>query len=148
VNDERRQFWIFFWQKFVPLLALPVLGLFVAISPVVDGWSQTMWVIAAALVGSAIATYLFKAWLNSAVTLDEQGMTYIGGGKPVTWPHEKLINVKQAGKYRVRMCYDSGTPGLHMHITFDLFDADGFTDALLDWYASATGHELPEAEAA
>ncbi len=148
MNSERLQFRIFFWQKFVPLLALPILGLFVAVSPLVDGWSQTMWYIAAGALGSAIGVYLVMAWLRSAVVLDEDGMTYIGQGKPVTWAHEKLINVKQMGKYRVRMCYDPGTPGLHMHITFDLFDADGFTDALLEWYESATGRELPESEAA
>ena len=31
-----------------------------------------------------------------------------------------------------------------MHVSVDLFDSDGFVDALLDRYEEATGHELPD----
>jgi hypothetical protein len=33
-----------------------------------------------------------------------------------------------------------------MHISFDLFDRDGFIDTLLDWYEERTAHDLPEIE--
>jgi hypothetical protein len=42
------------------------------------------------------------------------------------------------------MCFDPDIPETHMHISVDLFDSDGFVDALLDRYAQAMGHELPE----
>ena len=142
-------FRIFFWQKVVPLLALPVLAGFVAFSPVVDGWSQTMWIIAAALVGGAVLAYLALHWLRSGITLDKDGLTFFSTGRWQTWPHEKLLKVKLIGKFRARMCYDPGIPDKHMHISFDLFDSTGFRDALLDWYERTTGNaELPVTEAA
>ena len=42
------------------------------------------------------------------------------------------------------MCYDPDIPDKHMHVTVDLFDSDGFVDALLDRYAESQGHWLPE----
>ncbi len=148
MDPGRRVFRIFFWQKFVPLTALPVFALLLAISPIVDGWSRTAWIIAGALTASAVAMYLLRAWLRADVVLDEDGMTYFGTGGRQTWPHAKLLKVKQIGKYRVRMCYDPDLPDKHMHISFDLFHSDDFTDALLDWYAASTGHELEEPAAA
>ncbi|HLB24645.1 MAG TPA: hypothetical protein VJP07_11170 [Dehalococcoidia bacterium] len=148
MSMERRTFRIFFWQKFVPLSALPVFALLLAISPIVDGWSLTAWIAAGVLAALAVGAYLLQAWLRSPVVLDEDGLTFRGSDGRQTWKHEKLLKVKQIGKYRVRMCYDPGIPDKHMHVTFDLFDSDGFTDALLDWYEAATGGELPELEAA
>ena len=148
VGMGRRTFRIFFWQKFVPLSALPVFALLLAISPIVDGWSQTAWIVAGALTASAVGMYLLQGWLRSAVVLDEDGMTYHGSGGRETWPYEKLLKVKQIGKYRVRMCYDPDIPEKHMHITFDLLNSDGFVDELLDRFEETTGQELAEPEAA
>jgi len=137
-------FRIFFWQKFVPLIALAVLAMFVVVSPVTEGWSQTTWAVAGGVAGAAIAAYLQRAWRTSDVQLDAIGLTlHIGSGQE-TWPYEKLLKVKQAGKYRVRMCFDPDLPDQHMHITVDVFDSDGFVDALLDRYEDTQGHELPE----
>jgi hypothetical protein len=149
VNEQRCTFRIFFWQKVVPLLALPVLGGFIAISPVVDGWSQTTWLIAGSVIVAGILTYLAVHWQRSAVILDQGGMRFYGVGGWQTWPHEKLLKIKLVGKFRARMCYDPGIENKHMHITFDLFDSRGFEDALLGWYEETTGRsELPELEAA
>lgn len=146
---EPRTFRIFFWQKVVPLLALPVLAGFIAVSPVVDGWSRTMWIIAAVLVGLAVLTYLAINWLRAAVTLDEDGLRFYGVGGWQQWPHDKLLKIKTIGRFRARMCYDPGIKDKHMHITFDLFDLHGFEDTLLGWYEETTGRsELPDTEAA
>jgi hypothetical protein len=80
------------------------------------------------------------------VLLDDEGMTLYVGGTLEAWPYRKLLKVKQIGKYRAKMCYDPDIPDKHMHISVDLFDSDGFVDALLDRYALAMGHELPELE--
>jgi hypothetical protein len=143
---ETLHFRILFWQKFVPLFALPVLAMFIVASPVTDGWSRTMWIVAGGLVGAAIARYLWRVWQTSDVRLDATGLTLYGSSGRQTWPYEKLLKVKQVGKYRVRMCFDPDIPDNHMHITIDLFDSDGFVDALLDRYEDAQGHELPELE--
>lgn len=149
VEQPADHFRIMFWQKLVPLLALPVLAGFIAVSPVVDGWSRTMWVTAAGLVASAVLAYLALHWLRSGVTLDEDGLTFFSSGRWQTWPHEKLLKVKLIGKFRARMCYDPGIPDKHMHISLDLFDPVAFEAALLDWHERTTGNaRLPEADAA
>jgi hypothetical protein len=149
VTEQRDTFRIFFWQKVVPLLALPVLGGFIAISPVVSGWSQTTWIIAACVVGAGVLGYLALHWSRSAVILDESGMRFYGVGGWQTWPHDKLLKIKLIGKFRARMCYDPGVENKHMHITFDLFNLTGFEEVLLEWYERTTGNdELPETEAA
>jgi hypothetical protein len=137
---EPERFRLFFWQKFIPLLALPILGFMAALSPAVQSWGPTGWTIAGVVVGLAIAAYLANAWLRSLVSLDAEGLTLPGGD---VYPHAKLLKVKQMGQYRARMCYDPDIPDKHMHVTLDLVDADGFVDALLDWYAETAGHELP-----
>ncbi len=143
---ETLHFRIFFWQKFVPLLALPVFGLLFAVSPVTAGWSQTAWAVAGAGVAAVIGWYLWNAWRTSGVQLDATGLTLFVGPARETWPYEKLLKIKQAGKYRVRMCFDPDIPDKHMHITVDLFDSDGFVDALLDRYEDTQGHDLPDLE--
>jgi hypothetical protein len=142
--NDTEHFRLLFWRAFVPLFALPVLGGFIAASPVVDGWGWRNWAIAGAVVGAAVAAYLLRSWLRSDVIFDERGMTLYATTGLQTWPYEKLLKVKQIGKYRARMCFDPDIPETHMHISVDLFDSDGFVDALLDRYAQATGHELPE----
>lgn len=141
-----RHFRIFFWQKFVPLVALPIFGLLFVASPFTDGWSRTAWVVAGTLVGAAVAAYLLNAWRRSDVVLDDGGMTlHLAGGRE-TWPYAKLLKVRQIGKYRVRMCFDPDVADKHMHITLDMWSSDAFVDALLDGYAAATGNELAEPE--
>jgi hypothetical protein len=143
MNDSEH-FRLLLWRTLVPLFALPVFGGFIAASPVVDGWTWRGWTIAGAVVGAGVAVYLLRSWLRSDVVLDERGMTLYATSGLQTWPYNKLLKIKQTGKYRVRMCFDPDIPETHMHITVDLFDSDGFVDALLDRYAAATGHELPE----
>jgi hypothetical protein len=141
---ERRVFRIMFWQKVTPLLALPVFAFMFWLAPFNDGWSGNTWIATGALVLAAAVLYLWAQWCNSAVILDEDGLTYHGRAGSETWPYEKLIKVKEVGRFRARMCYDPDIPDKHWHISFDLFDRDGFVDALLDWYEHTTGHELPE----
>jgi len=86
-----------------------------------------------------------NAWRKSDVVLGDAGMTLYIGNALEAWPYEKLLGVKQVGKYRVRMCYDVGRDdGQHLHISVDFVDSDAFTDALLDRYAESQGHELDE----
>ncbi len=141
---ETVRFRILLWQKIVPLLALPVFGLFFFVSPVTEGWSRTGWYVAGGVVAVAIAVYLWMAWRTSSVELNDTGLTLWGpsGGRE-TWPYEKLLKVKQTGAFRVRMCFDPDILDKHMHITFDLVDSNRFVDLLLDRYAEKTGHELP-----
>jgi len=143
---EAERFRIFFWARLYPLVALPVFGVLFVVSPVVDGWSATAWMICGGVVGACIAWYFLKLWRQSIVLLDGEGLTLYVGGTLEAWPYRKLLKVKQIGKYRVKMCYDPDIPDKHMHISVDLFDSDGFADALLDRYALAMGHDLPELE--
>ena len=141
---EPLHFRIFFWQKLAPLFALPVFAMFIIVSPVTDGWSQTAWTVVGGLAGAAIAAYLWRAWRTSDVQLGATGMTlYLSSGKQ-TWPYAKLLKVKQVGQYRVRMCLSGMSGSKHMRITVDLFDSDGFVDELLDRYEDTQGHELPD----
>jgi hypothetical protein len=142
--DTVDHFRILFWQKFAPLFALPVFALVLRFSPITAGWSRTGWEIAGVVVGLAVAAYLLDAWLKSDVRLDDAGVTLYLGRQKETWPYEKLLKVKQIGGYRVRMCFDPDIPDKHMHISVDLFDSNGFVDALLDRYAESQGHDLPE----
>jgi hypothetical protein len=143
---EARTFRIFFWQKITPLVALPVFAGLLYITPFTAGWSLRTWLIVGAAAAGAVAFYLLKQWQRAAVRLSADGMTLYFGGKLETWPHDKLLKVKEIGRFRSRMCYDPDMPDKHMHISFDLLDRDGFIDALLDWYLEATGQELPDAE--
>ena len=143
---EPQTFRIFFWQKLVPLIPLPVLAFMLYITPFTQGWSQRTWAIVAAAAAGAIAFYVVKQWSRSAVRLDEGGLTLHLGRKLETWPHEKLLKVKEIGRFRARMCYDPDIPDKHMHISFDLVNRDHFVDALLDWYEESTGHDLSELE--
>ncbi len=147
-TQDAEYFRIFFWQKFVPILALPVFAFLLAIAPVTNSWTIVTWCVVGGIVACGIAVYLAKAWQRSSVVLDDDGLTVYGTGGWQTWPYEKLLKVKQFGKYRVKMCYDPDLPDQHMHITLDLFEVDTFVDALLDRYAIAAGEELPLPEAA
>jgi hypothetical protein len=143
--EPSEHFRMFFWQKFVPLLALPVLGAPLAISPLTEGWPLTTWGVAGALVTAGIGVYLVNVWRKSDVVLDDGGMTLYLANALEVWPYEKLIGAKQVGKYRVRMCYDvDRDDGQHLHISVDFVDSDAFTDALLDRYAESQGHELDD----
>jgi hypothetical protein len=143
---EGRTFRILFWQKVAPLVALPVFAGMLYITPFTQGWSGRTWAIVGCVAGLAIAAYIVKQWANAAVVLDADGLKVHINGKRQTWPHEKLLKVKEVGRFRARMCYDPDIPDKHMHISFDLFDRDGFIDTLLDWYEERTGHDLPEIE--
>ena len=142
--NDAEHFRLLLWRTLIPLLILPVFAGFIAASPIVDGWTWRTWAIASAPVGLAFAAYFVRAWLRSDVILDERSLTLYATSGLQTWPYAKLLKVKQVGKYRVRMCFDPDIPETHMHITVDLIDSDGFVDALLDRYAEAMGHELPE----
>lgn len=145
--DDRETFRLLFWRACIPLFALPVLAGFFAASPAVEGWTWRTWVVAAIPVGAGIAFYFYRTWRRSDVVLDDAGMTlYLSAGRQ-TWPFEKLLKVKQIGKYRVRMCWDPDIPDTHMHISIDLVRSDAFVDALLDWYEGAVGHELVDEHA-
>lgn len=143
--EQVEHFRMFFWQKFIPLLALPVLGAPLAISPLASGWSRTTWIAVGALVAAGICVYFVNVWRKSDVVLDDAGVTLYIDNALELWPYEKLIGVKQVGQYRVRMCYDvDRDDGQHLHISVDFWDSDGFTDALLDHYAASRGHELDD----
>ena len=116
------------------------------ITPFTQGWSPRTWAIVGGAVGGAIAFYLVRQWRRSAVRLNSAGLTLYLGGRLETWPHEKLLKVKDIGRFRARMCYDPDIPDKHMHISFDLFNRDSFVDALLDWYLETTGNELEDGE--
>lgn len=143
---ETLRFRIMFWQRIMPLFALPVFGLLVFVSPVTEGWSRTGWYAAGGVVAAAIGVYLCMAWRASGVQLDDNGLTLQGTSGRETWPYEKLLKVKRTGAFRVRMCFDPDIPDQHMHITLDLANVDYFVDTLLDRYEETTGHELPEPE--
>jgi hypothetical protein len=143
--EQPEHFRMMFWQRFVPLLALPVLGAPLAASPMTEGWPLTTWAVAGALAAAGIGVYVAKVWRTSDVVLDVRGMTLYLGNTRDLWPYEKLIGVKKVGKYRVRMCYDvDRDDGQHMHIAVDLWDSGRFTDALLDRYAESQGHDLDD----
>lgn len=142
--DAVDHFRMFFWQKFAPLFALPVFAVILWFSPITSGWNETGWAIAGSAVGFAVAAYLLDAWFKSDAQLDDVGLTLHAGGRRETWRYEKLLQVKQAGRHRVRMCFDPDIPDTHAHVTVDLFDSNGFIDALLDRYAGSQGHSLPE----
>lgn len=144
-HEPDEHFRIFFWQKVIPLLGLPVLAAPLAISPLTNGWTGTSWSVAGALLAAAILAYFVRVWQKSDVLLDADGMQVYVGSELDSWPYEKLLKVKQVGKYRVRMCYHlDREDGQHMHVTLDLWDSDGFVDALLDRYALTQGEELGE----
>ncbi len=141
---EIDHFRIFFWQKFAPLFVLPIFAGILAFSPISAGWGPTQWRIAGVITGLAIAVYLLDAWRKSDVQLNDAAMRLWIGGKREDWPYEKLLKLKQIGHYRVRMCFDVGLADQHMHVSVDLFNSNGFVDALLDRYAESQGHWLPE----
>lgn len=142
--NDAEHFRLLLWRTLIPLLILPVFAGFIAASPIVEGWTWRNWAIASVPVGLAFAAYFVRAWLRSDIILDERGLTLYATSGLQTWPYAKLLKVKQAGKYRVRMCFDPDIPETHMHVTVDLIDSDGFADAILDRYAEVMGHELPE----
>ena len=146
---EPERFRLLVWMKLLPLLGLPVPALFLAISPVSENWSATTWYALAAIAAVGAAAYAWRTWSRSSVLLDDGGMTLHLPGGEQTWPYEKLLKYRRIGKYRVRMCFDPDRPDaphLHMHISADFTDAEGFVDALLEHYADATGHDLTWAE--
>ncbi len=142
---EKLHFHIFSWQELLPLIVLPAAGMIVFRSPVGEGWSGSVWLLVIAVALVAAAAYGWRIWRNGDVLLDEDAMTVRVLGTWQTWPYDKLWQVKQFGKYRVRMCFDPDMEdkGIHMHITIDVFGADAFVDELLDRYEDVTGHELP-----
>lgn len=146
-------FRIFFWQKLVPLIALPAAVVLIAVSPFASGKPPLVWVAGAVALAVATVAYAWNIWRKSEILLDKTGLTLHLLGTLQTWPYGKLWQVKQFGKYRVRMCFDPGFDDnedkhTHMHITVDVFGSDAFVDALLDRYESTTGHELPVLEPA
>ena len=146
---EPERFRLLIWMKLLPLLGLPVPGLFLAISPVSDGWGASTWYALGAIAAIGAAAYAWRTWSRSVVLLDDDGMTLHLPGGVQTWPYEKLLKYRRIGKYRVRMCFDPGRPDaphLHMHISADFTDAQRFVDALLDHYADAMAHEFTPIE--
>ncbi len=146
---EPERFRLLIWLKLFPLLLLPIPALFLAISPVSDGWGASTWYGIGAIAAVGAAAYAWRTWSRSNVLLDDAGMSiYLPGGLQ-TWPYDKLLKYRRIGKYRVRMCFDPDlpeTPDVHMHISADFADAQGFVDALLDHYSDAMGRELTWAQ--
>ena len=119
------RFRLLIWMKLLPLLALPVPALFLAISPVSENWSSTTWYVLGAIAAIGAAAYVWRTWTRSVVVLDDAGMTLQLPGGLQTWPYEKLLKYRRIGKYRVRMCFDPDRPDaphLHMHISADFAD--------------------------
>ena len=141
---KTRRYRIFLWQTLIPLLVLPVFAAFLIVSPVARDWDATRWTVIGCVVAGGALAYLWNAWRNADLTLNERGVAVWVGKEQQTWPYEKLLKIKQTGKYRVRLCFDPDIPDKHMHVTADLFHADDFVDELLDRYEEVTGHELPE----
>jgi hypothetical protein len=141
---ERRVFRIFFWQKLTPFAALPVFAIMFMASPIDDGWSRQTWLTAGGIFAAIVAFYLAMQWRNSDVVLDDDGLHYHVAGGRQTWPYEKLLNVRQIGKYRVKLCFDPDIPDKHWHVTFDLFNSDAFVDEMMDRYEAVTGEILPD----
>ena len=144
-QEPDEHFRALFWQKLTPLVGLPVLGLLLLRAPATAGWSTSSWIVLGSLVAAAIAIYLFRAWQQSLVVLTADGLRLRSAGREVTWPYEDLLKVKQVGRFRVRMCLDTGNnDGTHAHVSIDLSESDAFTEALLDRYAVTQGHELED----
>lgn len=127
---ETKRFRIFFWQKFVPLPGLVVLGALLAASPVADGWSRATWYAVGSVLLVAFAAYLANAWAKSAVRLDERGITLHLPGGLTTIGYADVIKAKLHGRWRVRLCVDAGLPDRHRHVSMDIWDAAGFVDEL------------------
>lgn len=143
---ERRVFRIFFWQRLRTVFVLPFFAAILYFSPITSGWGGRGWAIAGAITAAGVVLYLWSAWRKSAVSLDEAGFNIDLPGGPQTWPYAKLINVRQFGAYRVKMCWDPGQAGKHYHITVDLMNSTGFVEELLARYEQTTGEELMEPE--
>ena len=145
--DSRETFRILIWQRALwALLGLPLIGALLVLSPVTGGWSRTVWVVAACVGAGAGAAYIWNLWRRSPLILDDEGLTlYLASGW-TTWPYEKLLKVRQFGRYRVKMCFDPDIEAKHVHIKIDVLAADAFVDALLDRYFESEGHELPDIE--
>ncbi len=139
-------FRMLFWQKLVPLVPLPVFSLMLYITPFTQSWSLNMWIAVGSVAGLAVVAYVLVQFLRADVMLDDNGLTFYGVGGRQTWPHVKLLKVKEIGRFRARMCYDPDIANKHMHISLDLFHKDAFVDTLLDWYEESTGHDLSDLE--
>lgn len=123
---QTQRYRIFFWQKFVPLPGLAVLGALLAVSPIAGGWSREVWYAMGAVALLAVAAYLANAWAKSTVLLDEHGITlHLPGGR-TTIPYKDVIKVKVHGRWRVRLCIDAGLPGRHRHVSMDIWRAADF----------------------
>ncbi|HXK34227.1 MAG TPA: hypothetical protein VNM91_09465 [Dehalococcoidia bacterium] len=123
---ETERFRIFFWQKFVPLPGLVVLGALLTVSPVADGWPRATWYAVVAVAIVAVAGYLANAWATSAVLLDERGITLHLPGGLTTIGYADLIRATRHGRWRVRLCVDAGLADRHRHVSMDIWDAAGF----------------------
>lgn len=127
---ETRRYRIFFWQKFVPLPGLLVLGGLLAVSPIAESWSRGTWYGIAGAVGLLVAVYLANAWAKSGVLVEQQRVTLHVPGGLQTIDHDDIIKVARHGRWRVRLCVDAGLPDRHRHISMDIWDAAGFVAAL------------------
>src|SRR5690349_11293873 len=87
---EPERFRLLIWLKLFPLLLLPIPALFLAISPVSDGWGASTWYALGAAAAVGAAEYAWRTWSRSSVLLNDGGMSiYLPSGLQ-TWPYEKL----------------------------------------------------------
>lgn len=136
-------FRVLFLRQLVPLVGVALFGALLFTAPITATWGQTRWGVLGAIVTVAIVRYMSDVWRKAAVLLNEDGLRIYAGRTPQFWPYEKLLKVKQVGRYRVRMCFDiPNDDNTHRHLTADLWRSDAFAAALLDRYAAHQGEEL------
>jgi hypothetical protein len=139
---EPERYRMFFVHRLAPLLGLALPALLLWLSPAGQSWGGTVWIALGVITGALIVAYAAALWLRGGVLLDERGVTLRVPSGVETLPYERLLKVKQIGRYRVRMCFATDDPDVHRHISVDAWNADGLADALIDWTCEMTGREL------
>lgn len=135
-----------FIAKLAPIVAFaPFAGLFLASSSISDGWTATTWGLAGAAAAVAAALYTLRLRATSYVEVDDDGIVLPVGASRERWAFDQVLNTKQLGRFRVRLCLQGDDPAMHSHISVDLFDPAGFIDEVAESYEEATGRPFPGA---
>src|SRR2546423_7422925 len=88
---QPERFRLVIWMKLVPLLALPVPALFLAISPVSENWSATTWYALGAIAGLAAGAHISRTRPRPLLPPDDARLTLPLPRGPPTRPHQKLL---------------------------------------------------------
>jgi hypothetical protein len=139
---EPERYRTYFLHRLAPLLGLSIPAFFLWISPVGQAWPRNVWIVLGAVTAALAVVYAMRLWQQGFVLLDESGVSLRGPSGPETLPYDELLQVRQIGRHRVRMCFASDEPDVHRHVSVDVRDPDGLADALIDWTCEMTGREL------